>query len=386
MELEDWAKSWRWTIWSVRERLTPCLSLIRPQIQPYRLHMSLGSSCRLSQEEPEVRMLIPVILTTTPPPTHLYFDEEILNAVLSPKPRIAYHAVTELTVDRDSPNNDFDEIKYLRRAFPNLKTLVGDLSSDSQLGAVAIFKHNNLQKLALHHPGQLPEDLHRFLVGLPSLRELELQSSIHYRSDYEAGVSRSAAVFPSIEVLKLLGEHLTVDILSLLTLPSLKYLLFHARVDGDTAPDEDIVIHAFSDFLSRSRLASGVTATMSIEGSPSKSLFAALVGSIPRDCPLYCNIESWRSDDGIHPPKGALRLDSLAKEIFCADLQWLDGWVARGEKPVKIFVNASVVDSVEVESQRKDLKEAGFDVDVCAALEMEARLRSQVPWMFTGWS
>ncbi|KAH6901330.1 hypothetical protein BKA70DRAFT_1568661 [Coprinopsis sp. MPI-PUGE-AT-0042] len=369
ISLDAWAEQWEAQgISSAEEGLAPWLAIISPT-HPYHLMMtSLGRS-----SEEVCDGFIRHILTTTPSPTNLsILGTDVLPKILASTDS-SYDRVNRLRVEHFGRTGV--NLARLDSVFPNLQTFVLHAAYDPN----TMFKHSNLQCLVLDNLIMgLADEFINILSSLPSLRELDIGTNGCGRPDI-ANAPLNIINLPSIEILAISGENLALEILCLLTLPSLKF--FGLTVFGLGLPDRSADLHASLDFFSRSRLANS---TISVVGIiTTTAFFASLVESLPPGSLLHVHIESLHERDDATAFK-----PGPVKQVFSSDLEWLEAWseLKRCDEPVKICIPVqSNAAGEEHQLRREELGELGYNVVTCSTRMMEEKLKSRVPWMSIDW-
>jgi hypothetical protein len=364
IELDDWADL---SFSAVKEKISHWLAIINP-LRPYHLALkSYGSAAVQDFPKP----IIEFLLKTTPPPTRLsiacVLTWDTILGLTDPLDGVT-HLELELPEEFDE---DLDpRLGHLKDVLPNLDAFVLVSFYDFTIR----FKHSKLRHLSLLDiMTGFPADLAQLLSSLPSLRELELNTTM---DDDGLSIDLSSPInLPSIEVLTFRNEDLAVGTLRNITLPSLKFYTLTAL---GQAQDQDKAIRTHAEFFARSDFTNGV---ISIQGNPNRSSFAAFVGILPADILLHVGI---RDLDRVSTGP-ALR---LVKEVFCTTLDWLEGWSNHDPLacPVKIYVPGRLNDQDKLfyGTKSKWLRSLGYILEVCSTEAMEQRLRSQVPWMLAG--
>ncbi|KAH6901308.1 hypothetical protein BKA70DRAFT_1568651 [Coprinopsis sp. MPI-PUGE-AT-0042] len=366
--LDDWVEDLAPPVRrDVEEKLAPWLAIINP-LQPYHLMMESEGSLAFSQEAFEEA--IHYLLTTTPSLTTISINADaILTAVLALTNRGDRVIRLDINLEEDVVNVNY-RLRFLEHVFPNLDIFIFGSFYNYNIP----FKHANLRRLVLTDiMTGFPEELSALLFYFPSLRELEVASTMDCDGIDDELVNPIR--LPSIEVLTIINESLAEEILGHIILPSLKFLALEAH--GNPL-DQDAAILTYTNFFSRSGFTNG---TISVTGFPTKPFFAALIRNLPPDVLLHVGLETQLSTS----VNGAEL--HLVKEVFCPDLEWLEGWtnLKLPAFPAKIHVPSQLLEAGDAfKSRRRELEEIGYVVDACSTCAMEERLKAQVPWMSNG--
>ncbi|KAH6901293.1 hypothetical protein BKA70DRAFT_692688 [Coprinopsis sp. MPI-PUGE-AT-0042] len=367
--LDDWVKPGEEAVQlQLQRKLSPWLAILNSN-RPYELEVveKMQSYALLSEQDREG--IMQYLLATAPSPTTLTISsDKLISAALALKTRRDTVTFLELGVEPDL------DIRHLEGIFPRLEglTVSGFLNLDNP------FPHPSLQSLTLQEflSGSERQFL-RLLEGLPCLRELKICASDIYEPD-DDDVPSSAISFPSIEVLAVNGEDMAV-ILDYLTLPKLKFFGYETWGALDVVQRLE---RTFPEFFRRSHLAN---ITVSMMGPVVKPLFATFVEGLPSNTRFHCSVSLKEPRQKSH--RTSFCADAL-KEVLCARLAWLDGWIDLKPcaKSTKVFLAAeSEAEKKNAESRRDQLGELGYALEVCSRYDIRTALWASIPRVSMEW-
>ncbi|KAH6910179.1 hypothetical protein BKA70DRAFT_1399157 [Coprinopsis sp. MPI-PUGE-AT-0042] len=374
------AQSWYSNEKGTQHKLGPWLAILSRN-HPYHLVLGVEDDEALDNLPYDVADVCVWIFTTVPTPTILTItNSEVFRRNIQ---------ITHLTLDfGDLIDQDGLEEPPLEN-FPYLNTLV----INPPMFFDGDWSHTGIQFLTLADVCGSAEDFALFLLNLPSLRELKIDSEEFYLPPDHTPSPFTPLIHPTLEILLVGGEDLLL-MLNNITFPSLKYFGLASWGSYDYY---EILVEIVPAFFQRCSL-NNKNFTAVVRGTPSSFIFDLLMHSMPRSTRLHLDMDiGWgdESEETEIPPIHAQTVPwaRTFSEIFSSqrldELDWLrDNHDAPGSEPIKLYIPKDILDRHSEEGikmHRDKLGDCGYELQVLQLQGYRDLLQSSIPKMTLGW-
>ncbi|KAH6910182.1 hypothetical protein BKA70DRAFT_118225 [Coprinopsis sp. MPI-PUGE-AT-0042] len=367
------------------DKLEPWLAIVSRN-HPY--HLVLGAELEDDEafdvSDYDVARICEWIFTTVPTPTVLTItNSDIFSSVYTHAPRNP--AISHLTLDfeEDLDRQELDD-SPLENAFPCLKVMVINAS----ISFISDFSHTGIQSLSLANICGFAQEFAFFLLDLPSLRELRIDSDDLCRPPEDVSNPPTPLIHPTLEILVAEGEDL-LFLLDNITFPSLKYFGLKAwGLNDEYEKIADLIL----SFFQRCSL-NNKNFTASMRWIPRRFIFDLLMHSFPRGTRLHLDIDEVlgeEDDEAQIPAIPAPTHTRTFTEIFCNqrldDFNWLRGeHDSPGSKLVKLYMPQGALDKGEIEVYRGKLGNLGYILEILQLHDYKKLLQSSTAQNTLGW-
>ncbi|KAH6910198.1 hypothetical protein BKA70DRAFT_1466601 [Coprinopsis sp. MPI-PUGE-AT-0042] len=369
-----------------RGNLDPWLAIVSWN-HPYHLVLGAEDNEAIADFEDDVAKICEWIFTTVPTPTILSIQHaDVFSWVCAYAPHNTQISHLTLDFDADLDREELEET-LLEDIFPCLKNLV----INAPISFPIDLSHTGIQSLRLTNICSFAEEFARFLLDLPSLRELRIDSRDRCRPSTNTPDPNTPLIHPMLEILVADGEDLLL-LLENITFPSLKYFGLNA---WGSSHDYEILLELIPAFFQRCAL-DNKNFTVSVRGRPSQFIFDLILHSIPCSSRLHLGMDKGLGgeDDEVETP--AIPAPTHARtftEVFSSVRLYNGDWLrgrggSPGSGPTKLFTPKGVLRKEPegvVEMYRADLLHLGYELQVLPWHDYEALLRASIPQTTLDW-
>ncbi|KAH6910193.1 hypothetical protein BKA70DRAFT_1560822 [Coprinopsis sp. MPI-PUGE-AT-0042] len=373
-------------VWCLRQKLQPWLAIVSRN-HPY--HLVLGLEDEESYEwTGHVAEIVQWILATVPAPTILSLTtSDIFSMAYVGAPRD--NKITHLTLDfwQDLDREVLEETPF-QEVFPCLEVL----AIDAPIEFLSPMRHDNLQCLTLTQIRIYSSayDFSVFLLDLPALRELRIDSQDPYCLGPDPSANQLALIHPTLEILIVEGEDLML-LLEHIAFPSLK---FFGLGTWGSHEEYETLAEIVPAFFQRCSL-DNKNFTATFRGLPTKFIFDLVMHSIPLGSRLHLNaVINWDGGEEeemdtpyLPAPDPPRTLTAICCSHLPDDLGWLGSHHIRSPDnlPAKLYIPKSALERAMEAEVGDRLLDGGYALQILEVGTYKELLRSWIPPMSVKW-